>query len=213
MGLASQPQWLTGPRLLRLGEDIEFRFSVPDGGRGHELLVYPRYLEQTEPGATFTAGGSLEWVKTLPAEVLELDFVDGQASVTYTPSLPGSYLATWSAGGEAFSRYFSVIEDDWIVLRFSTFVGLDPDPTLHATGIPLDYRLPAERFNADDALFTKLLEYHRRFGDAIIPVLPDTPDITMEERLRPLGGTIRFESTPGAGTTVFIEAEASEPTT
>ena len=37
--------------------------------------------------------------------------------------------------------------------------------------------------------------------------------MAMEERLRPLGGTIRFESTPGAGTTVFIEAEASEPTT
>ena len=80
MGCASQPQWLTGPRLLCLGEGIEFRFSVPDGGRADKLLVYPRYLEQAEPGGAFTAGGSIEWVKTLPAEVFELDFVDGQAS-------------------------------------------------------------------------------------------------------------------------------------
>jgi signal transduction histidine kinase len=37
--------------------------------------------------------------------------------------------------------------------------------------------------------------------------------MAMEERLRPFGGTIRFESAPGAGTTVFVEVEASEPTT
>ena len=154
---------------------------------GDRLLIYPRYLGQTEPGDAFTAGGDIEWVKALSAEVVKLAFVDCQSSVTYTPSVSGSYLATWSAGGEEFSIYFAVIKDNWIVLRFTTFLGLDPYPTLHATGIPLDYRLPAEQFVAGDALFESFLSYHRRFCHSIIPVLPDTPDITMDDRLARYG--------------------------
>ena len=81
------------------------------------------------------------------------------------------------------------------MLRFSTFADLEAEPTLHATGIPLDYRLPVERFRSDDPLWQKFLGYHRRFGEAIIPVLPDTPQLTVEQRvsatarLRRVGGS------------------------
>ena len=54
---------------------------------------------------------------------------------------------------------------------------------MHATGIPLDYRLPSDRFRADDPLFQQFLGYHRGHGEAIIPALPDTPQLTVDQRV------------------------------
>lgn len=203
---SAQPQWTTGSRLLKLGESIEFHFYLPDGSAAQELLVFPRYLEQAEPGDDFVAGGNPDWLDDLPSEKIKLAFdVDPAANsskertrtspqlpertarVTYTPKLPGSYLARWRAGEEVLYRYFSVVEDDWIVLRFSTFGGLESEPTLHGTGIPLDHRLPIERFTMADPLFRKFLGYHRHYGDTIIPLFPDTPEISREERLELYG--------------------------
>lgn len=107
-----------------------------------ELIVFPQYLERANPGHAFIAGGDLAWIDALISERLTPHFIDGHVSLTYQPESPGNYLARWYAGGEVFYRYFSVIEDDWVVLSFSTFVELESEPTLHATGIPLDYRLP-----------------------------------------------------------------------
>ena len=81
----------------------------------------------------------------IESRVLALDFDANRASATYRPNQPGSYLARWRVGGETLYRYFAVIEDDWAVVRFSSGVELDPHPNLHATGIPLDYRLPVVR--------------------------------------------------------------------
>lgn len=188
--LADQPQLGTSSRLLRLGETIEFRFHAPAGIACGDLEIFPRYLEQARPGNAFRAGGDLHWVEHLPRERHAVPLAGGEAVVTYTPRRPGSYLARWQAGEETFFRYFAVIEDDWVVLRFSAFEGLEAEPTLHATGIPLDYRLPADRFDPDDALFRKFLGYHRHFGDAIIPWLPDTPDLTHEQRLEHYGALL-----------------------
>lgn len=188
--LARQPQLATSSRLLRLGETIVFRFRVPIGVACHDLQIFPRYLEQARPGAAFRAGGSLDWTERLPHETLPVRLERGTATVSYTPAKPGSYLARWEAGEETFFRYFAAIEDDWVVLRFSAFEDLEAEPTLHATGIPLDYRLPADRFDPQDALFRKFMGYHRHFGDAIIPWLPDTPDLKHDQRLERYGALL-----------------------
>ena len=181
--IVERPQWATSSRLLQLGEEIQFDFSLPAGTEAGDLEIFPRYLELANPGGAFVAGGSLAWLNALKSERFRLDFVKGHASLQYQPRAPGNYVARWSAGGELFYRYFSVIQDDWIVPAFSTFISLESEPTLHATGIPLDYRLPVARFDTNDHLFQKFLAYHRHYGDNIIPAFPDTPQMNQEERL------------------------------
>ena len=172
---SARPQWSTSSRLLQLGEAIEFYLHLPDGMSAENLTIFPRYLERAQPGNDFEPGDNLSWLDELPAETIELTFVDGQASLSYAPEAPGSYLARWRVGEELFYRYFSVVEDDWTVLRFSTFGSLESEPTLHGTGIPLDYRLPAAQFDPADSLFQKLFDYYRYYGDSLVPLLPDTP--------------------------------------
>jgi hypothetical protein len=179
----TRPQWTTGPRLLKLGEGFEFDLFLPAGMDAEDVTVYPRFLEQANPGDAFVADGDLSWLDSLPAERVKLTFSDNRATGTVEPARAGNYIARWRAGGEVFHRYFAVIEDDWVVVRLSTFCDLDPRPTLHATGIPLDYRLPAERYDSNDELFRTFLDYHRRFGDSIIPELPHRPEVSYTDRL------------------------------
>ncbi|MBT6628400.1 MAG: hypothetical protein HOB49_15395, partial [Gemmatimonadetes bacterium] len=140
---SQQTQWWTSSRLLRLGESIEFRFHLAAGTSTGPLHVFARYLEQAQPGNAFATGGSLNWLYVLPSETIDLVFAGNTASLNYTPKEPGNYLAHWRTADESLYRYFSVVEDDWIVQRFSTFGPLESEPTLHGTGIPLDYRLSA----------------------------------------------------------------------
>ena len=177
------PQWITGPRLLGLGEDIQFDFYLPPGVSPSDLVVFPQYLRRAQPHSDFVAGGDLSWLDQLDSQRLPLSFVDGHASLTYQPPAPGNYIARWQAGDAVFYRFFATIEDDWIVLRLSSFIDLDPQPTLHATGIPLDYHLPVERYLPNDPLFQKFLQYHRLHGDAIIPNMPETARMSHEERV------------------------------
>ena len=193
--LEAQPEWVTSSRLLKRGESIKFDFYLPDGVEVGDVAVFPRYLERTEPKRGILADNNRSWLDDLPSEKIELAFVEGRAEVTYTPQEPGSYLARWHAGEEVLYRYFAVIEEDWIVLRFSTFSSLESEPTLHATGIPLDYRLPIQRFDRHDPLFRKFLGYHRRHGDTIVPLFPDTAEMNQEERVEFYGeGLARVRS-------------------
>ena len=201
----SSPQWFTSSRLLRLGEAIDFDFFLPDDAISEGLVVFERYLERVDPGGAFSAGGDLYWLDGVEARVLPLEIAGNHGSLTYRPRQPGSYLARWRAAGETLYRYFAVIEDDWVVVRFSTGVQLDPRPNLHATGVPLDYRLPvvrvdkermsyagkSGRFDAGDPLFQTLLAHHRLYGDAVIPHLPDTPDMDVERRVEYYNGLLR----------------------
>lgn len=198
------PQWATSSRLLRVGEAIDFELLLPDGTDPEDLVVFERYLERAEPGAAFSADGDLSWLEGIEPRVLPLETADKRGAATYCPEQPGSYLARWRAGGETLYRYFAVIEDNWAVVRFSTGVELDPRPNLHATGIPLDYRLPVVRvdrsrmsyagtsgqFDAGDPVFRALLAHHRLYGDAVIPHLPDTPDMDVEQRSEYYGGLL-----------------------
>ena len=166
--------------------------------------MYERYLDRAEPGAAFSADGELTWLEGIEPRVLPLEVTSNRGAATYRPEQPGSYLARWRLGGETLYRYFAVIEDDWAVVRFSTGVELDPRPSLHATGIPLDYRLPvvrvdrtrmsyagkSGRFDAGDPVFQALLRHHRIFGDAVIPQLPDTPDMDVEGRVEYYGSLL-----------------------
>jgi hypothetical protein len=185
-------QWVTGPRLLKLGEKIAFEFFVPPGATFGKLEIFPQYLEAS--GTRRSAPGkTLGWLDSLPREQFELDFDDGHAAFSYRPATAGNYIARWSANGEVFHRYFAVITDEYIVLRFSSFIELESEPTLHATGIPMDYRLPADQFIQGAEVFEKLLGYHRLFGDSIAPELPDTPPVgvtigmTVDDRVREYG--------------------------
>ena len=138
--------------MLKLGEKIEFHFYLPSSAKAEELTIFPNYLERAEPGDTFVTGGDLRWLDTLPSERHSLEFIDGQACFAYQPQTVGNYIARWRAGGETFHRYFSVIKDDGIVLHFSATEDdlAGNEPTLHATGIPVDYRLKIEQFDPDD---------------------------------------------------------------
>lgn len=179
--------WTTSSRLLKLGESLDFRFQIPPGAASGEITIYPRYLEQADPGVEFNPDGGLGWLAHLSAESLPLAFAGGEAALTYTPKATGNYLAEWRVGAEVLYRYFAVIDDSTIVLSFSTFSGLNPEPTFHGMGIPLDYRCPIEKLSADDPLGRKLLEYNRRFGDLVVPAFPDMPEATHEERVRVYG--------------------------
>ena len=187
-----------------MGEAIDFDFFLPNGAVSNDLVVFERYLERAEPGGAFSADGGLSWLDGVEPHALPLEIVGDRGSLTYRPAQPGSYLARWRVGGETLYRYFAVIEDDWLVVRFSTGVELDPHPNLHATGIPLDYRLPvvrvdrtrmsyageSGRFDAGDPVFQALLGHHRLYGDAVIPQLPDTPDMDVERRAEYYGGLL-----------------------
>ena len=149
--------------------------------------MFPRYLERAEPAGAFSPDGGLDWLDGLDSERLEPGFSAGNASVTYRPGRPGSYIARWRTGDRVLYRYFAAIEDDWTVVRFSPFVDPEPEPTLHATGIPLDYSLPVEQFHAGSPRYEKLLAYHRQFGDSMAPAFPDTPDVSVDVRVREYG--------------------------
>ena len=184
-------QWTTTSRLLKLGEEITFTFQLPSGVTADDVVVYPQYLERANPGKTFVAGGGLGWVRRLRSERIKLRFADGRASVGYRPAKAGNYLAHWRAGEEDFWRYFAVVADDSIVLSFATFNDLTAEPTWHATGIPLDYRLPVEQFEPTNALAQKLLGYNRLHGDLVVPEFPDTPKLTTDERVKLYGDGLR----------------------
>ena len=187
---STKPQWTTGPRLLRLGEEMKFQFFAPKGTIVGDFAVFPRYLASAGVDVHHSAAGKLSWIDAQTPEVFTLKFTDGIASFDYRPTAPGNYIARWVAGSEVFYRYFAVIENDSIVLRFSTFIELESEPTLHSTGIPVDYRLPVEQFVSGNETFEKLLDYHRLFGDTVVPQFPDIPPtgstahMTNDDRVR-----------------------------
>ncbi|MFV2068056.1 MAG: hypothetical protein ACC645_13870 [Pirellulales bacterium] len=151
---------------------MDFRFRIPPGATDDGLRIYPQYLEQANPGKEFKAGGDLNWLARLPSERLPLTFADRQAALTYTPKRTGNYLAEWRAGTELYYRYFSVIDDTYTVLSFATFFGIDPEPTFHGMGIPLDYRLPVARFTTKDAVCRKLLDYSSFTSMGFLRIIP-----------------------------------------
>jgi hypothetical protein len=181
------PLWTTSSRLLKLGESLEFKFRLPPGVTSGGLKIYPRYLEQASPDSAFKPSGDFKWLESLVSEQPHLAFSGGQADMTYTPNKTGNYMAEWRAGAEIYYRYFAVIDDTYIVLSFATFFGMDPTPTFHGMGIPLDYRYPIEKFSTDDAVCRKLLDYNRLFGELVVPAFPDMPSATHEERVRMYG--------------------------
>lgn len=183
----SQPQWLTSSRLLRIGESIEFRFFLSEGIQAGTLTVFKCYLEQATPDSAFQPGGGLGWLDALQSQSLPLDFRDDEAVVRYTPESPGNYLARWQVGPEILYRYFSVVNDDYIVINFATFFDLNPKPSLHDTGIPLDYHLPVEQLEAENPLYRQMLNYQRRYGDLIVLEHPDMPDSTQAQRTEAYG--------------------------
>ena len=177
------PQLYTGPRLLKLGESLSFELHAPNGVQCGPLVVFTRYLEQANPGEAFQLNDSLAWVESQPKVEVPVQWSGSLGTATYTPTETGSYLAKWTAGEETFWRYFAAVDDDYVVLSFGPFFSLESNPTFHATGIPLDYRLPAEQFNLDDPVCRRLLAYNRLKGDNLVIALPDTPDLSAEARL------------------------------
>ena len=216
--------WQTTSRLLRLGEQITFTFRAPPATT--ELEIFPCYLERAAPGAAFSPGGDLRWLDALESESHVLNGSDDAVEFRYEPSRPGSYLARWKTGESVFYRYFAAIEDDWVVLRFSPFNDLLPEPDLHASGIPIDYRLPVDSemiqrpgspgpddcFREDSATFQKLLDYQVRFGDGLVPQLPDTPGLDPDERVALYGRlmAIARELVPGDVRSARIDAYHDE---
>ena len=76
-------QWTTSSRLLKLGEEIELHFYLPESMRAEELTIFPNYLERAEPGDAFVPGGDLRWLDGLPSEVHRLEFVNGKSYLAY----------------------------------------------------------------------------------------------------------------------------------
>jgi hypothetical protein len=190
-GSVAMPVWTTSSRLLKLGESLEFKFRLPPGAASGGLKIYPQYLEQADPGAAFQPGGNLKWLERLPSEQPPLVFDAQQAALTYSPKKTGNHIAEWRAGAETYYRYFSVIDDEHIVLSFATFFGMEAEPTFHGMGIPLDYRYPIDKFASTDAVCQKLLGYNRLFGELVAPAFPDMPGGAHEERVRVYGAGMK----------------------
>jgi len=180
-----RPQWITGPRLLKLGESIDFHFFLPEGASIGTLDIFPDYLRKAKPDLKVITSEDLSWLSQLEAEDLTLDVAEGRATVTYEPAIPGNYLARWQVGEETLYRYFAVVEDDWTVVRFTG--GGDWRPNFHGIGIPLEYRLEIEKVTEDSPVLKWHIDYQRRFGDAVVPLFPDTPELSIEERTRVYG--------------------------
>jgi hypothetical protein len=179
---------------------MEFQFFLPVGSPdagSKTLLIFPQYLENAGADAAHNMINGLGWVDSQTPQLFPLSFDDGTAVFTFRPTIPGNYLARWTVHDEVFHRYFAVIEDDSIVLRLSSFIELESEPPLHSTGIPLDYRLPADQFNPGDEMFEKLLGYHRLFGDTVTPSFLDTPPsgptahMTNDDRVRQYGESLK----------------------
>ena len=184
------PQFMTNSRLLKLGESIDFKFYLLltyVDKKAKLLKFFPCFLEKAHPKESFSPTGDLRWLNTLQSESLDLTFKDYTAEIIYRPEKPGNYIARWQVGGEESYRYFAVIEDDWIVISFSRFFKLDPQPTLHSTGIPLNYHLNIEEFQSDNPNFKRYLNYHRYYGDLITPYFPcDSVENNFEETVNTL---------------------------
>ena len=81
-----EPQWITGPRLLKLGETIDFEFYRPAGVAADDAVaVFPQYLERAEPGSEFQSGGVPGWIEPLKQESLPLQFTAGRATRKLPP--------------------------------------------------------------------------------------------------------------------------------
>jgi hypothetical protein len=186
------PQWTTGSRLLKLGESIQFRFYVPSGTDGGKLEILPHFLENASAADRFDPNdGEKPWLAGQKSIPIKLAFDDRTALVDFRPQEPGNYLARWQVNGETLYRYFSVVENDWVVIRFSTYYSLTPHPSLHGTGIPLDYRPPAissmeyekQYESADPQVDQVLFDANRKYGDSIIPLLPSTYGLDDKQRM------------------------------
>ena len=183
----TEPQLITSARLLKLGEEIAFTFTVPPNVTAGPLEVFVRYLETADPGSRFHAGRDLEWLDHLPRETLPVRVAQGTATVTYTPTKRGSYLAPLAGrrrdllpllrghrgrlGGAAFQH----ASRTWSPSRPST-----PRAFRWTTACP------ASDFGRTMRCSGSSCAYHRHFGESIIPALPDTPQLTLEQRLEPL---------------------------
>ena len=121
------------------------------------------------------------WLGQMKSEAINLEFKDGRGSQSYTPTAAGSYIARWSVGAENFYRYFSAINDDYVVARYAGYPAIH-QPSLKGTGIPIDLPLPVEQFKAGDPLYEKFLIEHRKYGSTVVAQFPDTPDLSSEER-------------------------------
>lgn len=187
-GMLNLPQITTGSRLLKLRESMQFALFLPAGTDPGELKIFPRYLEQA-PSGLDCAPANPTWLDGLPSQTIALTFTSGRANVTYTPTSAGNYLARWRVGGESFYRYFSVITDDYVVVRFAGYPDVN-QWTLHGTGIPVDLPLPVERFNVGDQLYSNFLNYHRYYGDTVVPQFPDTPTLTQDQRVQQYGAEL-----------------------
>lgn len=98
-----QAQFHAGPRLLKLGESIEFRLGVPVAGSAAgevaaELAIFPRYLRHARPGARFQTDAGLDWLAELQPEHLRIRLRHGQGQACYCPTQAGNYLVRWQVG-------------------------------------------------------------------------------------------------------------------
>ena len=136
----SQPQWITGPRLMRPGESLVMQFFVPTGITAEQVEVFPRYLEQARPGPEFRPGGGLDWLEPLPREVLPLSFSGGTATSTYAPPSPRQLPARWRVGGENALPLLRRDRRRLVRACGSARLTVESEPTLacdgHSAGLP-----------------------------------------------------------------------------
>ncbi|MFV1968539.1 MAG: hypothetical protein ACC628_24210 [Pirellulaceae bacterium] len=182
--LLNVPQWVTSSRLLKTGEHIDFHFSIPSQMAADDASVvdvFPTYLEQADP-EVYRINQGLGWLEGVKREQLSLKFIGGRASIRYAPKAPGNYLARWRVGNEVFYRYFAVVNDDYIVINFTTFM-IGVKPSLHDTGVALDQWLSVDKFRQDNPDYRTLLQQHRHYGDTLMPMYPETPELTVPQRV------------------------------
>ena len=186
----AKPQLTTGSRLLKVGEPMAFCLFKPDAMAPGTFDIFPRYLERANPGNDYVAGGDLDWLNKLESERIKLSFTDGRACVKYIPQRAGNYITRWQVGKETLYRYFAVVDDDYVVLRYGGYHELNMEPMFNSAGIPIDLPLPVAKYHTGDNVFDKYIRYHRLFGYTLVPQYPDTPDMGHDERVAVYGKSL-----------------------
>jgi len=160
-------------RLVNCGEPVRFRVNLsPAEANAAELLIFPRYLENSAKTNARTRAGRLAWLDDLQS--VKLDPTQGDLS--YTPARPGNYMLRLRTPSAPFYRYFAAVQPEYLVYRMLAYSPVQPPtdaPELRNGGIPIDWTLNSGKLpimlDPSRGHLALLIDAQRIFGDIVTP--------------------------------------------
>lgn len=152
---------------------MRFRLELPQAEAGQaELRIFPRYLENSAHVNARTRPGRLAWLDDLPSVRLD----PRRAEVSFTPDVPGNYMARLRTPSGTLYRYFAVVQPEYLIYRMLAYSPVQPPvgaPELRNGGIPIDWTLSAAQLSVvldpSRGHLPLLVEAQRTFDDIVMP--------------------------------------------